>query len=549
MGDVKAPRFSILTPVYDPSVAALSACLDSVDVQEFDSWEHIVVDDGSSDPGVHAALDSAGRCEGRTVQRRGANGGIVAASNDALALARGEFLVLLDNDDVLEPDALVAIDEAIEATSLRGSVDMIYSDHDLIRVDGRFVSPIFKPDFSPELLRNHNFVTHLVALRRRIVEEVGGFRAGFDGAQDHDLLLRVSERGGQVIHIPRILVHWRQSEASVASSTANKPEAFSAGVQAVQDHLDRLDQPAVVETGAYDGVYRVGRTVEDSPLVSVVMATRWQDRRIWGEKRLLVLESVRSLLADTELASRLEIIVIASDDPGRAEASSLERLGGARLMLLDVAPETNDVVRFEQGIAAATGEYVLFLNDETELLSHGSIDEMVGLAGQSDVGMVGAKLLSDDGTVRHAGFVVQGEPRHAFAGWPLEHPGPNRMLCVERECSAVSTTAALMPRELVDRFGVPVPGDFGAADLGQSLRNAGFRIVWTPYACWYDFTQPRADIADRTNPERMGVSLFPSRDPYYNVNLVADRADWLELPGHAGAPPFVRLPDGSISWA
>jgi glycosyltransferase involved in cell wall biosynthesis len=547
MGDVEAPRFSILTPVYDPSVPALLACLNSVDVQEFDSWEHIVVDDGSRDPRVHAALDAGERCEGRTVQRRGANGGIVAASNDALALARGEFVVLLDNDDVLEPEALVAIDEAIEAASVPGSVDMVYSDHDLIRVDGRFVSPIFKPDFSPELLRNHNFVTHLVALRRQNVEEVGGFRAGFDGAQDHDLLLRVSERGGQILHIPRILVHWRQSEASVASSTANKPGAFSAGVRAVQDHLDRLAQPALVETGAYDGVYRVRRTVDGSALVSVVMATRWRDRRIWGEKRMLVLESIRSLLADTELASRLEIIVVADDDPGRAVQSSLERLGGERLVLLDVDPATADVVRLERGVAAAAGEYVLFLDDETELLIHGSIDEMVGLARQSDVGMVGAKLLRDDGTVRHAGFVTQDEPRHAFAGWPLEHPGPNRLLCVERECSAVSTKAALMPRELVDRFGVPAPGDFGAADLGQRLRNAGLRIVWTPHACWYDFTQPRAGISTQAEP--LDGQLFPSRDPYYNVNLVADRADWLERPGHAGAPPFVRLPDGSISWA
>ncbi len=221
-----SPRFSVLTAVFDPEPAHLESCLASIAAQSSDGpVEHIVVDDASTRPDVRSLLDDLEAHPGRTVIRRGANGGIVAASNDALGAATGEFVVLVDHDDVLAPHALDVLADLLDADP---GIDVAYSDHDLLRVDGRCASPVYKPDFSPERLRNHNYITHLVVARRSVVVDVGGFRDGTDGAQDHDLLLRLAERTGSFVHVPEVLLHWRQSPASVATDVANKPAAFDA---------------------------------------------------------------------------------------------------------------------------------------------------------------------------------------------------------------------------------------------------------------------------------------------------------------------------------
>src|SRR5690606_34148515 len=234
------------------------ACLGSVRDQTTGDWEHVVVDDGSTRPDVARLLSEAAAADPRVrVVTRAASGGIVAASSDALAAATGELIALLDHDDVLEPDALAAIDAAFAAGD---DVDVVYSDHDMIRADGRYVTPSYKPDWSPERLRSQNYITHLLVARRALVDEVGGFREGYDGAQDHDLALRLGERARRVAHVPRVLYHWRQSPASVTSG-ASKPWAFEAGVRAVADHCDRIGIDATVETTAHEGCYRVVRHV------------------------------------------------------------------------------------------------------------------------------------------------------------------------------------------------------------------------------------------------------------------------------------------------
>ena len=240
-----APRFSVITTVFDPEPEHLRACIESVDAQAdgaavaVGGIEHVLVDDRSTRPEIAALLAVAQAGTGpvsRRVVRREENGGIVAASNDALAAARGEFVVLLDHDDVLVDGALELIANELDADD---SIDVLYSDHDLMRPDGRCAWPMYKPDFSLERLRHHNYITHLVVARRELVVAVGGFTPGTDGAQDHDLLLRLAEVAEPFHHLPEILLHWRQAPNSSALDSANKPAAISSEVRAVAAHLER----------------------------------------------------------------------------------------------------------------------------------------------------------------------------------------------------------------------------------------------------------------------------------------------------------------------
>jgi len=548
------PRFSVLTTVYDPDPEHLRACLASVDRQTDGDGEHIVVDDASTDPAVGEVLDGAGLAR-RRIHRRESNGGIVAASADALAAAIGEFVVLVDHDDVLVPTALERLAAAIDDADDPSAVDLLYSDHDLLRPDGRAASPVYKPDWSPERLRNHNYVTHLVAVRRSLVDDIGGFRPGFDGAQDHDLLLRVSERAREIVHVPEVLLHWRQSPASVATDTGRKPQAYEAGRRAVADHLTRIGVEATVETGAHDGVYRIRRRVTGTPTVSVVIPTRGSTGRVWGRTRIFVHDAVASLVADAGGSVRLEFVVVLDTSADPVVERGLRRIAGDALVVVpyDTAFDFSD--KIDTGVAAAGGDYVLLLNDDTELHAPGSIDEMVGLAQQADVGMVGAELLYEDGTLQHGGHVYNGTISHALLGWPGDHPGPHRLLAVERECSGVTAAAALLRRDVFDEVGGmsrELPHNYNDVDLSLKLRRAGYRIVWTPHARWWHFEGRSFDHP--IDPAEVAVIERDwhheiRHDPYYNPNLEPGRTDWLERPGRSGAPPYETLADGTVVWA
>ena len=547
-------RFSVLTTVYDPVPEHLRACLDSVRDQTYSgSIEHIVVDDASTRRGVHEVLDDAAGVAGRRVLKRRTNGGIVAASNDALAAATGEWIVLLDHDDVLAVDALDVLVAAIDADP---TAAVFYSDHDLRRPDGRDASPVFKPDFSIERLRNHNWITHLVVVRRALLVDIGGFTPGTDGAQDHDLLLRLAERTGTFHHIPEVLLHWRQSEASVSADVANKPEAFDREIEVVQRHLDRIGVVAKVEVGPHPGIVRIHRAVTDRPTVSVIIPTAGSRGRVWGVERIFVHDAVASLLAGTDADDRVDVEIVAVIDDGTDAVveRGLRTIAGGRLRIVDLDHPFNSAEKINAGVAAARGEYVLLLDDDTELIEPGSLAEMVGLAQQDDVGMVGAKLLFEDGTLQHGGHSYHGTVSHVCLGWPGDHPGPHRMLAVERECAGVTAAAALLRRSVFNAVGgmnVEFATDDIDVDFSLTIRHAGHRIVWTPHASWFHFEQRRSDHPIEpegvTRLERRWGS-FAFTDPYANPNLAPGRTDWLELPLRSGAPPYETLPDGRTSW-
>lgn len=551
---MSAPRVSVLTTVFDPEPAHLTACLESVDAQSYVDWEHIVVDDASTDHAVATVLDRNDRPNRRTL-RRAKNGGIVAASADALAAARGDIVVLVDHDDVLAPHALERVVAAFDTD--RGThadtVDVVYSDHDILRADGRTTTPVYKPDFSLERLRNHNYITHLVAARRAAVVAAGGFRAGFDGAQDHDLLLRLAESGRPFIHLPDVLLHWRQSPKSVATAVSNKSEAFDRGRRAVAEHLERQGVDAAVEHGSHAGVYRIRRSVTGRPRVSVVVPTRGSHQRVWGVDRLLVHDAVASVLADPTVCE-IEIVAVIDRGTDPLVERGLRRIAGDALRVVDYEPPFNFSAKINDGVAASSGDFVLILNDDTELLAPGSIDEMVAIAQDPTVGMVGAKLLFGDGRLQHGGHVYNGMVSHALLGWDGAHPGPNHLLAVARECSGVSAAAVLVPRNVHDEVGgmnVDFVVNYNDVDYSLRIGATGRRIIWTPHAAWFHFEHGSEPTAVTMAERDLLEALWGERlrhDPYYNPNLAPDRCDWLERPLMSGAPPYEVLADGRVSW-
>ena len=535
------PRVSVLTAVYDTPPHLLRQVLQSVAQQTYADFEHILVDDRSASPHVADILRRAAADDRRRVViTRAQNGGIVAASADALAAARGELVALVDHDDLLEPTAL---ERMVAAFTEQPDAVMAYSDHDILTATGRRFDPFYKPDFSPERLRSQNYITHFLVARRSEVVAAGGFRSGFDGAQDHDLALRLSERG-PVAHVPGVLYHWRQAPDSVASNEDAKPYAFDAGRRAVADHCVRVGIDAEVVHGSLKGCYKVRRRLAATPLVSIVIPTRGSRGLVWGEERDLVVSAVASIEQRSSYPA-LEFVVVADRATPPHVLDDVRSAAGDRIRLVMFDEPFNFSRKCNVGAAHATGDVLLFLNDDTELIAPDSVEVMVGHLQSTDLGMVGAKLLFADGRLQHAGHVYPGGPIHALFGWPGSAVGPHRMAVVARECSGVTAAAAAMRRDVFDavgRFDEAFPVNFNDVDLCLRVRRHGYRIVWTPDAEWYHFESATRE-AGHTKEEldlltsRWSFELF--HDPYFNACLLPGRNDWLPRPLMAGVSPHV----------
>ena len=535
---ISPPICSVVTAVYNPSRDHLVACLESVRGQTLSNIEHVVVDDGSTAPHVADVLAAAVAADPRVrVVTRATNGGIVAASNDALAASSGTFVAFVDHDDVIEPDAIATMVDALHEN------DLAYSDHDLIMPNGHYGVPSFKPAFSPEQLRNQNYILHFVVARRALVTDVGGFRPGFDGAQDHDLLLRLTERTSRIAHVPRILYHWRQSGASVATDAANKPWAFEAGQRAVQEHCDRSGIDAVVSIGDVAGAYVLRRVVDPPARVSVVIPTRGGSRPVWGVTRCFVYDAVKSLVERSSTAD-LEFVVVYDDVTPQPVLDALQDLAGDRLVLVEYTGAFNFSRKVNAGVKASNRPLLLILNDDTELIEPDSIDVLAAHLDDPGVGMVGPKLLFADGTVQDGGHVYNRHLLPGMTGWHGERPGPGplRPLAVEREVSGVTAAAAMVTRDLYDAMGgfdESIPVSFNDVDLCLRIRATGRRIIWTPRASWYHFeSQTRPPVSSTEEFDSIDAKWHHeiNNDPYCNPNFAPFRNDWLELPFKSGAP-------------
>ena len=489
----RAPFFSVLTPVYDPPLAALSAAIESVRAQTFRDWELILVDDASTSDAVRALLARAAAGEERiTVIERAANGGIVASSNDAVRAARGQFLALLDHDDVLVPHALEHV-HAVLAES--PEADYVYSDEDKIDAEGERYDEFRKPDWSPERLRGQMYTGHLSVLRASLVRDVGGFRAGYDGSQDHDLVLRVTERARQVVHVPEVLYHWRVVPGSAAGDTEAKPYAWVAGRRAVQDQLDRLGIAGTASYGRVPGTYRIERIADPSTSVSVIIPTRGSSGLVWGERRSFVVEAVASVLARTSLPVEFVVVYDVETPPDVLER--LRQLAGDRLVLVPFVEPFNFSAKCNAGFIASTGDVVVLLNDDIQAITEGFLEQLVAPLAEHDVGMTGARLLFANGRLQHGGHVYRdGHLGHAFLGASPDDPGPFAALWVNRECSGLTAACVALRRETYEEVGgmcEELPGNFNDVDLAYKVRGTGARLLWLANVELYHFESQSRD--------------------------------------------------------
>src|SRR6267143_1164417 len=444
------PLISVIMPVYNPDLVLLSSAIDSVRTQIYENWELCIADDASTDASVAPTLEQYASADSRikvTFAER--NGHIAACSNSALELATGEWVALLDQDDLLSEHALAVVAATIGEHPEAG---LIYSDEDKIDQSGARCLPFFKPDWNPELLLGQNYISHLGVYRRTLLREIGGFREGYEGAQDYDVALRCAEKlqPAQIRHIPRVLYHWRMVEGSVAAVAGAKPYAPKAARRAITDHLQRRNIAAAV--GACPENPEWHRVVYDLPppwpLVSIIVPTR--------DQVALLQRCLASIREETDYTP-IEIVIVDNGSTEPETHAFLRDLAqDARVQILTDADEFNFSRLINRGGRAARGEILALVNNDVETEKSGWLREMVSHAIRPEVGAVGARLWYPDGRLQHAGVVLglNGVAGHAFQHFLTQPVAPmNRTFVLAQNYSAVTAACMVVRKKIFDDVG------------------------------------------------------------------------------------------------
>ena len=524
---MSGPRFSIVTPVRDPPPAVFQDCAASVLDQTTGDWQWCLVDDGSRDPTVRRMLTELARHPKVTLTVRAASGGIVAASNDGVAAATGELIVLLDHDDTLHPQTLARIDVLAD-----GGVDLVYSDEDVLAADGTVLDPVLKPGWSPERLRAQHYVNHVVAVRASLLRELGGFRPGLDGSQDHDLVLRVSERARAILHLPAVLYGWRTAPGSVlAGGLDAKPAAWEAGRRAVAEHCARVGIDAEVEELSVPGIarwYRVRRRVPAGASVAVVVPVLAAD--LAGADEDLV-GAVRGLVEADPRAT--EVFVVGGADVPRAPleaAAAAVRDGGRRAEALTAPRGRGRGALRNWGAAVSDAEYLAFV-DPRVTPGDGWLTELVGLCTDPGVGAAGARLVTSGDVLEQAGYgLVDGFPEHLLRGLPADTTAYAAAALVPGERSAVSAACLGIRKDVfshVGGFSAGFETGYEDVDLCLKLRRIDRRVIYTPFATAVTRDPALSHLARAEDLERLRARWWPQLhdDPY--VNPAVRSAEWL----------------------
>jgi GT2 family glycosyltransferase len=529
----RRPVISIVMATYDTRIAHLRAALDSVIAQAYPHWELCVADDGSHDPAIASLLAQYAEADSRIrYVVRPSNGHIARASNSALALATGEFVGFLDHDDLLTPDALFEIAVRVNR---RPDADMIYSDEDKIDEAGLLRDPYFKPDWAPDSFLSRMYTAHFAVYRRSVVEEVGGLRPGFEGSQDYDLVLRLTERTDRIEHVPRVLYHWRAHAGSMAGEADAKPYASASAIKALEEALERRGEPGTVnEVPGAPGVYVVRYRIAEPKKVSIVVPTRDHGDDV---ERCLGSLFARSTYADFEV---LLVDNGSTDARSRATfAAWAERDRRVRLLRYDVPFNYAKINNW--AVAQADGAYVVLLNNDTEIETADWLEAMMEQAQRPSIGAVGALLLYDDDTVQHAGVIlgINGVAGHSHKHLPRDAPGYFQMLRAVNNYSAVTAACLMVRKEVYERLGgleEELAIAFNDVDFCLKAGAAGLRNVWLPHVVLrhaesksrgFDTTFSRRQILYREEAfmkRRWGTDVNP--DPYYSPNLTLRSEDY-----------------------
>ncbi|MBK3773825.1 glycosyltransferase [Azospirillum brasilense] len=527
------PLFSVVMPVCDPPLWMLAEAIESVRRQIYGRWELCIADDASRSDAVRALLrDESTRDPRIRVSFAATRQGVCAATNRAIGLAGGDYVAFLDHDDRLSFDALLRMAEAIGESR----APVLYSDEDRIAPDGRHVDPALKPDLDPELLQSVNHVCHLLVVKRALLGELGGLRPGFEGVQDHDLVLRLLERVGAagIRHVPRVLYHWRINPSSLSGQGGNDAAILDGIGRCVREHLARLGRRGTVTADletfrASGGLFhaRVRPALPTpAPMVSIIVPTK--------DAVDLVRDCVGSLLSRT-VYPNFEVVLVDHDSAepqSRPFFNTLAR--DPRVRVADFHGPFNWAAINNAAAAGCRGDVLCFLNNDIVVTEPDWLSEMVARLAQPGVGAVGAKLLYPNGTVQHAGVVLGagGTADHAFAGLPGDAPGHLGQAILPRTVSAVTGACLVTSRTAFHAVGgfdmVHLPVAYADVDYCLKIQQAGLRVLWTPYARLLHLeTQTRGADDTAEKAARLAVEAGRLRarwgglsaDPFYNPHF------------------------------
>jgi glycosyltransferase involved in cell wall biosynthesis len=528
------PKISIFVPVWNTSKKFLTDMIESVLNQTYSNWELCIADGGSKETHVKELLEEYTKKDNRIkVKYLPENKGIVGNSNEALSLATGDYIALLDHDDTLAPFALF---EIVKAINENPDADFVYSDEDKISEDGskRF-DPHFKPDWSPDTLRSHNYIAHLSIIKKELLDEVGWFKEGYEGSQDYDLILRCTEKANKIVHIPRILYHWRMSQNSTAGNPAAKLYAYDAAKKALTDHINRIGFKGRVSDGLFLSSCKIDYDIIESPKVSIIIPNKDHKND---------LERCINSIIDKSTYKNYEIIIV---ENGSTERSAFDyydnitkRYNFIKILSWGDAFNYSAVNNF--AAYHANGKILLFLNNDVEVINKNWLEEMIMYVQRKDVGAVGAKLYYPDGKIQHAGVILGlgGIAGHSHKYYPKLSNGYVGRLKIIQNLSAVTGACLMMRKEVfneVGGFDEEYSLAFSDLDICLKVRKRGYLIVWTPYAELYHYeskTHGFEDTPEKQERFNKEIELFRKKwgyilengDPYYNPNLTLDRDDF-----------------------
>ena len=589
----KEPLLSIVIPAYKTPEKYLREMLDSILAQTYKKWEVCVANGSPKGEGaiVSRVMAEYTKKDSRFhVSELGENLGISGNTNAALEMASGDFIILADHDDTIPEHALYEVAKIINE---HPDCDVIYSDEDKLDMDGgALFDPHFKPDFNPDLLTSVNYICHLFVVKRELLNKVGGFRHEFDGAQDYDFIFRCTENAKEICHIPKVLYHWRCHQESTASNPESKLYAFEAGARAIMAHYERMGIPAEkVEKGVDYGIYHTTFKIQGDPLVSVIIPNKDHsvdldlcirsiiERATYKNLEFIVVENNSTEPETFAYYEKIQgdplvsVIIPNKDhsvDLDLCIRSIIERATYKNLEFIVVEnnstePETFayyekiqkefpqvKVVRWERefnysainnfGASFAKGEYLMLLNNDTEIIAPRLFEEMLGFCQRKEVGIVGARLLYEDDTIQHAGVVIGfgGVAGHTFIGLhEAENSYFHRAMCAQ-DYSAVTAACLMVKKSVFHEVGgltEELAVAFNDVDFCLKVRAAGYLVVYAPYAVMHHYESKSRGLED--TPEKVARfnrewALVASRwpdilkngDPYYNPNLTLRKSDF-----------------------
>lgn len=529
------PKFSIVIPVYKTPEKYLREMIDSIIDQTYENWELCIADGSPAGQSVERVLKKYAEKDKRIRYKvLGENLGIAGNTNAAMEMATGDYIVLADHDDRITPDALF---ECAKAVNENPETDVIYSDEDKLDMDGgALFDPHFKPDFNPDLLTSVNYICHLFVVKKVLVTWVGGFRQEFDGAQDYDFIFRCTERARRIHHIPKVLYHWRCHQDSTASNPESKLYAFEAGSRAIMAHYDRMGIPAEkVEKGVDYGIYHTTFRIPGEPLVSVIIPNK---------DHTMDLDNCIRPMITRGTYKNLEFIVVEnnSTDPKTFEYYEKIQKEFPQVHVVRWEREFNYSAINNFGVTFAKGEYLLFMNNDIEIIAENFMEEMLGFCQREDVGAVGARLLYEDDTIQHAGVVVGfgGIAGHTFIGLhKAESSYFHRAMCAQ-DYSAVTAACMMSKKSVFENaggFSEELAVAFNDIDYCMKVRAQDKLVVYAPYAVLHHYESKSRGLED--TPEKVArfnreIAVFAKKwpeilangDPYYNPNLTLRKSNF-----------------------